>query len=61
MKHLFQFTEWDDVYEVAKALTKDTDGDGKVDIYGFAAAGLSPNELAHAWLNPFRVWWPIHS
>jgi len=46
-------TEWDDVYEVAKALTKDTDGDGKVDIYGFAAAGLSPNELAHAWLNPF--------
>lgn len=44
---------WDKVYDAAKALTKDTNGDEKIDIYGFAAAGKAPAELAHAWLNPF--------
>ncbi len=46
-------TTWDDVYEVAKALTKDVDGDGKTDIYGFTAAGKAPEELSHAWLPAF--------
>lgn len=46
-------TTWDDVYDIAKELTKDTDNDGKTDIYGFAAAGKAPDELAHAWLNVF--------
>lgn len=45
--------DWSKVYDVAKALTKDSNGDGKIDIYGFAAAGKAPAELAQAWLNPF--------
>jgi len=45
--------DWDKVYDVAKALSLDTNGDGKIDVYGFAAAGKAPAELAHAWLNPF--------
>ncbi len=44
--------KWDQVYETAKALTKDQDGDGKVDVYGFAHAGKG-EELAHAWLSAF--------
>jgi multiple sugar transport system substrate-binding protein len=46
-------TTWDEVYDVAKALTKDVDGDGKTDIYGFTAAGKAPEELSHAWLSVF--------
>lgn len=44
---------WDEVYTVGKALTKDVDGDGKTDIYGFTAAGKAPEELSQAWLNAF--------
>jgi len=44
---------WDEVYDVAKALTQDVDGDGKTDIYGFTAAGKAPEELSHAWLPAF--------
>ena len=43
---------WDDVYEAAKALTRDMDGDGKPDVYGFAVAGKG-EELAHAWLSAY--------
>lgn len=44
--------DWNNVYEVAKALSKDTDGDGKLDVYGYACAGKG-EELAHGWLSVF--------
>ena len=31
-----QLEQWDSYYEAVKKLTKDRDGDGKVDVYGFA-------------------------
>ena len=46
-------TTWDELYVAAKALTKDTNGDGKIDVYGFTAAGKAPDELSQAWLNAF--------
>jgi len=36
---------WDDFVKTAKALTKDTDGDGKVDQYGFTANGWPPPQM----------------
>ena len=43
----------DDIYPAAKALTRDTDGDGKIDVYGFIAQGKAPEELSHSWLTVF--------
>lgn len=42
---------WEDLRRVAKALTQDTDGDGKIDVYGFAFCSSSkavrgPQEFA---------------
>jgi multiple sugar transport system substrate-binding protein len=36
---------WDEFYEDAKALTKDTDGDGKIDQWGFTANGWPPPQM----------------
>jgi len=36
---------WDDFLSMAKALTKDTDGDGKIDQYGFTANGWPPPQM----------------
>ncbi len=44
-------SDWREVYDAAKAMQKVVNG--KTEIYGFAAAGKAPAELAHAWLNPF--------
>lgn len=37
--------------ELAKFLTRDTDGDGKVDFYGSAMMGLRPDPICMEWLN----------
>lgn len=37
--------------ELAKFLTRDTDGDGRVDFYGAAMQGLRPDPIAMEWLN----------
>lgn len=39
---------WEELYETAKALTKDTDGDGKVDQYGIGLVGKQHPDIA--WL-----------
>jgi len=36
---------WDDFYATAKALTKDTTGDGKTDQWGFTANGWPPPQM----------------
>jgi len=36
---------WDDFLAAAKALTKDTDGDGKTDQWGFSANGWPPPHI----------------
>lgn len=36
---------WDDFTEAARALTQDTDGDGEVDQWGFAATGWPPPHI----------------
>jgi multiple sugar transport system substrate-binding protein len=41
---------WDDLERVLDALTRDTDGDGRVDQWGYAYPGGS------AWLHPFPLW-----
>lgn len=46
-------TKVEDILEVGKALTMDTDGDGKTDVYGFIAQGKAPEELSHSWLTAF--------
>lgn len=38
---------WAELQAAAKKLTYDSNGDGKVDVYGFAASAMSPNE--HLW------------
>ncbi|OEF99165.1 hypothetical protein BHF71_09790 [Vulcanibacillus modesticaldus] len=38
---------WDEFIEMGKKLTKDTDGDGKIDQYGFIVNGWPP---IHTWL-----------
>lgn len=38
---------WDEFVEKVEKLTYDSDGDGKIDTYGFAASAMSPNE--HLW------------
>ncbi|MCU6712346.1 extracellular solute-binding protein [Paenibacillus sp. J5C_2022] len=38
---------WDKFLEIAKAATKDTDGDGKVDVYGIAG---NPKEIFHQYI-----------
>ncbi|GHV43517.1 ABC transporter substrate-binding protein [Spirochaetia bacterium] len=43
----------DEIYPAAKKLTKDTNNDGKTDIYGFIAQGKAPEELSHSWLTAF--------
>ena len=35
---------WDDFVRICKAATKDTDGDGKIDQYGYAA-GMSTSDV----------------
>jgi len=39
---------WDELYETAKALTKDTDGDGQVDQYGIGLVGKQHHDIT--WL-----------
>ena len=46
-------TKVEDILKVGKALTMDTDGDGKTDVYGFIAQGKAPEELSHSWLTAF--------
>lgn len=41
------FWTFDEFVEKVKKLTYDSDGDGKIDIYGYAASAMSPNE--HIW------------
>lgn len=38
---------WAEFQAAAKKLTFDNNGDGKIDVYGFAASAMSPNE--HLW------------
>lgn len=38
-------TNWDELYKTAKALTKDTDGDGKIDQYGIGLAGKQDHDI----------------
>ncbi len=40
-----------DYVELAKFMTRDTDGDGEVDIYGASMQGLRPDPTAMEWLN----------
>jgi N,N'-diacetylchitobiose transport system substrate-binding protein len=45
-------TTWEDFVEVAIRLTKDTDGDGKIDRYGFSVNGASQHEfMPMIWRN----------
>ncbi|HBR28227.1 MAG TPA: hypothetical protein DD789_02185 [Firmicutes bacterium] len=45
-------TTWEGFVEVAKRLTKDTDGDGKIDQYGFSVNGASQHEfMPMIWRN----------
>jgi multiple sugar transport system substrate-binding protein len=39
---------WDELYETAKKLTKDTDGDGKIDQYGLGLVGKQHHDIT--WL-----------
>ncbi|MFD2670736.1 ABC transporter substrate-binding protein [Marinicrinis sediminis] len=41
-------TTWDELYETAKKLTKDTDGDGKLDQYGIGLVGKQHHDIT--WL-----------
>lgn len=38
-------TTWDELYETAKALTKDTDGDGEIDQYGLGLVGRQSHDI----------------
>jgi multiple sugar transport system substrate-binding protein len=42
---------WDDFLAAAKALTKDTDGDGETDQWGYSATGFEFGWLAWIWSN----------
>ncbi len=44
---------FDEFMEIAKKLTFDEDGDGKIDYYGFAASGFPAPDNAHLW--PFLL------
>ncbi|MCA0984745.1 ABC transporter substrate-binding protein [Halobacillus yeomjeoni] len=44
---------WDELYETAKKLTKDTDGDGKIDQYGLGLVGKQHPDVA--WLTNMFV------
>ncbi len=46
-----ELTTWDSYYEAAKKLTKDVDGDGKIDVYGFGHP-VYPEVLSR--------WWHMH-
>jgi multiple sugar transport system substrate-binding protein len=41
-------TTWDELYKTAKKLTKDTDGDGKIDQYGIGLVGKQHHDIT--WL-----------
>ena len=45
-------TTWDEMIDVAAKLTKDTDGDGQIDQYGFGFTARRGNNLTLAWV-PF--------
>jgi len=45
---------WEEYLEVAKKLTLDTDGDGKIDIYGTALFGKIPESIA--WDYIYYLW-----
>lgn len=40
---------WDDLYQVGKKLTRDTDGDGKIDLWGFAFANARGTAITQFW------------
>jgi ABC-type glycerol-3-phosphate transport system substrate-binding protein len=46
-----QLTTWDGYYNAAKALTKDTDGDGKIDVYGWGHP---------TYVETLSRWWHMH-
>jgi multiple sugar transport system substrate-binding protein len=53
-------TTWDEFLEVSKALTKDTDGDGKADQWGFSMVGSNNSSgqsrfMSYLWSNGLKV------
>ncbi|MBC7122076.1 MAG: sugar ABC transporter substrate-binding protein [Pseudothermotoga sp.] len=40
---------FDEFYAIAKKLTFDRDGDGKIDVYGFVAGGFPSPDNSHLW------------
>lgn len=53
-------TTWDEFLECAKALTKDSDGDGEVDRWGFAMVGSNNSSgqsrfMSYLWSNGFDL------
>lgn len=44
---------WDEYLEVAKKLTQDTDGDGKIDIYGDALMGKKSHQNIMMWMQRY--------
>lgn len=53
-------TTWDEFVECAKALTKDTDGDGQVDQWGFSMVGSNNSSgqsrfMSYLWSNGYEL------
>lgn len=49
-------TNWDEFLEAAKTMTKDTDGDGQIDRWGFSMVGTRDNSGESRFIAMARTW-----